>query len=93
MLNAAPGDCVGIARRNGRRWFLGGMNDEDARELKLPLRFLDTGTAYRAIIFTDVPGSRDAQRDVLEATSDSVLDIALEPRGSVAAIIEPVTTP
>ena len=69
------------------------MNDEDARELKLPLQFLDKGTAYRAIVFSDVPGSRDAQRNVVQATSASVLDVSLEPRGGVAAIIEPVTEP
>lgn len=93
VLKAAPGDCIVIARRNGRRWFLGGMNDEEPRKLKLPLQFLDKGTAYRAIVFSDVPGSRDAQRNVIQATADSVLDVSLESRGGVAAIIQPVPTP
>ena len=89
VLKAEPGDCVVIARRSGRRWFVGGMNDEEAREMKLPLQFLDKGTAYHAIVFSDVPGSRDAQRNVIQVTSESVLDASLEPRGGVAVMIEP----
>ncbi len=91
VLEAEPGDCVVIARRSGRRWFVGGMNDEQAREMKLPLQFLNKGSGYRAIVFSDVPGSRDAQRNVIQVTSDSVLDVSLEPRGGVAVMIEPVT--
>ena len=40
VLKAEPGDCVVIARRSGRAWFIGGMNDEDARQVELPLDFL-----------------------------------------------------
>ncbi len=93
VLKAKPGDCVVIARRRGRQWFIGGMNDEDARQVKLPLGFLDQGIPYRATVFSDVPGLRDAQREVIQATSTTVLDVALEPRGGVAVIIEPVATP
>ena len=93
VLEAAPGDCVVIARRSGRRWFIGGMNDEDARKLKLPLHFLNKGTAYRAIVLSDVTGSRDAKRDVIQVTSESTLDVAFEPRGGLAVIMEPATTP
>ena len=92
VLEAAPGDYVVITRRNGKRWFLGGMNDEKERKLKLPLQFLDKGTVYRAIVFSDLAGSRDARRDVIQATSDSVLDVALGPSGGLAVIIEPAAT-
>jgi alpha-glucosidase len=93
VLKAEPGDCVIIARRSGRRWFVGGMNDEDARQVKLPLDFLERDTPYRATVFTDVPGSRDARRAVIQATSSSVLEAALEPRGGLALIIEPSAAP
>ena len=93
VLEAEPGDCIVVARRSGQQWFVGGMNDEDARELKLPLQFLDKGIAYRAIVFSDVTGSRNARREVFQVTSESALDVALELRGGVAAIIEPVTAP
>ena len=93
VLAAEPGDCVVLARRSGPRWFLGGMNDEDPRRVRLPLGFLAQGTPYRATIFTDVPGARDAQRAVEQVTATSVLKVGLEPRGGLAAIIEPISAP
>ncbi|UCD52637.1 MAG: glycoside hydrolase family 97 N-terminal domain-containing protein [Phycisphaerales bacterium] len=93
VLKAEPGDCVVVARRSGRRWFVGGMNDEEARQVRLPLDFLEEGTPYRATVFTDVAGSRDARRTVIQATSTRVLEAALEPRGGVAIIIEPTAAP
>ncbi len=89
VLRAEPGDCVVIARRSGQRWFIGGMNDEDARTVKLAFDFLPKGPAYQAVVFSDVPGSRDAQRKVVPVTAASLLDVAMEPRGGLAVIVEP----
>ena len=93
VLRAEPGDCVVIARRSGRRWFIGGMNDEDARPIELPLDFLNERVPYRATIFSDVQGSRDARRTVMQATAADVLHVAMEPRGGLAVILEPTTAP
>jgi alpha-glucosidase len=93
VLKAEPGDCVVIARRRGRTWFVGGMNDEDARQVELSLDFLAEQVPYRATIFCDVQGSRDARRLVIQATRADTLYIAMEPRGGCALILEPVTTP
>lgn len=93
VLTAEPGDCVVIARRRDRRWFVGGMNDEEARQIKLPLDFLEKETAYRAVIFSDIPDSRDARREAIEVTSASVISAAMTPRGGVAIIIEPIARP
>lgn len=93
VLKAEPGDCIVTARKSGRRWFVGGMNDEDAREANLPLEFLENKTKYQAIVFSDVKGSRDTQRKVVPVTSTTVLGIAMEPRGGLAVIIEPTATP
>ena len=93
VLKAEPGDCVVIARRSGRRWFIGGMNDETARRVNLPLEFLAKGTPYRATLFTDTPGTRDARRELIQVTAATVLDIAMNPRGGLTAIIEPATAP
>jgi len=89
VLKAEPGDCVVIARRNGSRWFIGGMNDEEARELKLPLDFLKEGQKYQMTLFSDVKDSRDAQKKVTPVTSASVLDVAMNAKGGLAVIIEP----
>jgi alpha-glucosidase len=89
VLKAEPGDCVIIARRSGHRWFIGGMNDEVAHQVTLLLDFLDDATAYQATIFTDVPGSRDTQRKLIDVTSASSVSVTLASRGGVAMIIAP----
>ncbi len=66
------------------------MNDEDPREVKLPLDFLKNGRKYQATIFSDVKGSRDAQKKVISVTSATVLDAAMNAKGGLAVIIEPV---
>lgn len=93
VLKAEPGDCVVIARRNKQTWFIGGMNDEDARQMELPLDFLPEQVPHRVTIFCDVQGSRDAHRQVIRATGADTLYIAMEPRGGCALILEPVTAP
>jgi len=88
VLKAEPGDCVVMARRKGRQWFVGGMNDEDTRHVSLDLDFLEAGSTYRATLFTDVAGSRDTQRKVIHVTSASTLDVTLAPRGGVVMIFD-----
>ncbi len=90
MLKAEPGDCIVTARRNGNSWYIGGMNDEDPRNVRLQLDFLKKDEKYQATIFFDVEDSRDAQRDKISVTSTSVLDIAMNAKGGLALIIEPV---
>ncbi len=49
------GDFVTIARkdRNGEDWYLGSVTDEDAREVRVPLDFLDAGRTYLAEVYRD----------------------------------------
>ena len=39
--------------RGKPNWFLGGITDEEARTMTVPLSFLDTGRRYRAEIYRD----------------------------------------
>ena len=55
VLTAAIGDYVVIARRSGDDWFLGGITDEDARELDIELDFLDGDGTFAARVFADAP--------------------------------------
>jgi len=52
-LNSKIGEHVTIARKNGDRWFLGSISDENSRALHVPLSFLDGDYFYRARIFKD----------------------------------------
>ncbi len=54
---AVIGDYVAIARkdRNSTDWYLGVATDEEARQLDIPLDFLDADAEYTAQIYADAP--------------------------------------
>ncbi len=61
-LLAEPGDYIVIARRakedadagaSAQRWFIGGVTDENAREVELSLDFLTPGQKYVATVYAD----------------------------------------
>ena len=111
-LMAEPGDYVVIARQarkdgvgasafcNGADdvWFVGGVNDENAREVSFPLDFLKEGTEYEAVIYRDAPdadgvagmqedGSNPGQRYVVEKrrlTSADTLSVWMARSGGFA---------
>ena len=54
-LLAEPGDYIVTARQGKKsgNWFMGGVNDENARTLSVPLSFLENGKTYEATIYAD----------------------------------------
>ena len=74
-LLAEPGDYIVIARQAkvkeaGKEgdWFVGGVTDENARDLEFPLDFLEKGVKYTATIYADTPEA-DGIGDVKEQDS------------------------
>jgi alpha-glucosidase len=59
MLEGAVGDYAVVARKQRGRptWFLGGITDENGRDLNLSLDFLEPGSRYRAEIYRDGEGA------------------------------------
>lgn len=55
VLNGEVGDYVTIARkeRETGNWFVGGITDENARQVTIDFDFLDDGVEYEAIIYKD----------------------------------------
>ena len=55
VLNGEVGDYVTMARKDraGQDWYLGAITDEQPRELKVSLDFLDEGRRYTATIYRD----------------------------------------
>ena len=55
VLNGEVGDYVTIAReeRNTGNWFVGGITDEQEREVTVSFDFLEDGQSYEAIIYKD----------------------------------------
>jgi len=89
---AEIGKYIVTARQNrdNQDWFVGGMTDENARDISLKLDFLALGTTYKAIIYKDGP---DAEYDKnpypmtieqLVVNHDSVLKLHMAKSGGFA---------
>jgi alpha-glucosidase len=92
FLGGYPGDYVLLARRNGEQWFIGGMTNEDPREVSFELDFLDPGT-YRATIWKDAPDSGDfpanLEKSVGPVSDRETLSIHMERGGGFVLVLEP----
>ncbi|MDR2683304.1 MAG: glycoside hydrolase family 97 protein [Dysgonamonadaceae bacterium] len=53
VIDGAIGKYIVTARRSGDEWFVGAITNNDAREISIPLAFLDKGKKYIAKIYTD----------------------------------------
>ncbi len=81
------GKYVTIARRNGSDWFVGTITNNDARELKVPLDFLDKGEKYEASIYFDDPTVKTRTKvgiKRMKVNSSSVIDAGLKASGGQA---------
>ncbi len=96
VLDAAIGDYVVIARRNGDEWFLGSITDEEERALQVSLDFLAAGRRYQARIYRDGAGAHwetnpisvDVSTVVVGAEDTMTLELA--PGGGAAVYFAPV---
>ncbi|PWJ42118.1 glycoside hydrolase family 97 protein [Sediminitomix flava] len=52
-LNGEIGEFITVARRSDTAWFVGSITNEDKRELKISLDFLEEGKKYKAGIYAD----------------------------------------
>jgi alpha-glucosidase len=86
------GDFVAFARkdRNSADWYLGALTDENARELSMPLAFLDPDASYVAEIYRDGDDAhwKTAPYELIiedrEVTRDDVLELPLAAGGGAA---------
>ena len=93
VLHGKVGDYIVMARRRRDTWCIGGMTDEDARTLSVPLEFLGANQ-YAAHIFADAPDAGDYPDRVDEqrrtaVTSEDTLGLQMAPAGGYAAILVP----
>ena len=93
LLAGEVGAYALIARkdRNSRDWYVGGGTDEVARELELPLDFLERGRRYEAQIYADGPaadfrteGRSDIAISKRVVTSADRIAVYMGPGGGVA---------
>ena len=94
--NGEIGQYVTVARkeRNGDRWFIGSITNEEARTLRVSLDFLDADKSYRAIIYEDGPDADYEHNPYtmtirqLDVTSQHELILNLARSGGAAVRIE-----
>lgn len=88
LLAGRPGELVVFARRDGDRWFLGGIAAGLARRVTLDLDFLDDEGTYELRLVEDAADDELAVRQQTLAAGDHVtLDLVRD--GGFAAILTP----
>ncbi len=96
---AEIGDYIVTARRKGERWYVGAVNDENPRTLTLPLDFLESGNAYRAVLYADAPDAdyrtnpHAMEITTIDLAGGGELEINLRAGGGAALEIHPADDP
>ena len=92
VIHARIGCYAVIARRSGRRWFVGCMNAGKQRALDVPLGFLPAGTRYVAHIYSDDASAKTPTRVKVETRpvdSTTTLRVSIKAPGGVAIRLAP----
>ena len=78
-LAAEPGDYVVTARqaKGSGDWFVGGVTDENAREMTICFDFLEPGSRYVATIYSDAPDA-DGVNNTAETGSEACARYRIE---------------
>jgi hypothetical protein len=96
---AEIGDYIVTARRQASRWYVGAVNDENPRTLTVPLDFLESGKAYKAILYADAAdadyrSNPHAMRiEAIDLTGGGELELNLRAGGGAALEIHPAEDP
>jgi alpha-glucosidase len=89
-LDGKVAEYIAMARKKGETWYVGAMNNWNAREITIDLSFLGAGN-YQAEIFMDgINADKDAtdyKKKVLTVSAATKLVLPLGPGGGWAAII------
>lgn len=92
VIEGRPMENITIARRSGKDWYIGSITNWDARDVRVPLGFLDEGK-YTAEIYADAP---DAATNATHTTfttqtvdKSTVLDVKMVSGGGNAIWIHP----
>ena len=97
-LEAEPGDYLTVARKekNGERWFLGAITDENARNTEIKLDFLSPNKKYKAIIYQDGTDAdwknnpKSYEIKTIQVTSKSKIKLHLANGGGTAISFQPI---
>lgn len=82
------GESMALARRKGDIWYVGIINNEQARRLDLPLSFLGTGT-FTADIITDGTTPAALTRNRRTVTAGDRVALSLAGAGGAVLVLRP----
>ncbi|SMD06586.1 glycoside hydrolase family 97 catalytic domain-containing protein [Kibdelosporangium aridum] len=89
LVNGYPGETAVFARRNGERWFVGGIAVGGARTMTAPLNFLGPGPWLVETIRDN--GRSDVTRTSSRMSASDTLSVQVPANGGFAAVICPAT--
>ncbi|MCX2678660.1 glycoside hydrolase family 97 C-terminal domain-containing protein [Galbibacter sp. EGI 63066] len=87
VLDGRIGEYIITVRRSGDDWFIGGITNNDAREVELNFDFLEEGKKYVATIYEDDESINTRTQVSLtqkKLTSRSKITLSLKASGGVA---------
>jgi len=71
-IDGYPGKFITVARRSGKEWFVATVNNEEKRELSVPLNFLSDGE-YKITIYADAEDTNyKSNKETYQITSGQV---------------------
>lgn len=94
VINGRIGEYATVARRSGNEWFVGTINNSQARVLQIPLKFLAKGRRYIAHIYADSDAASTRTHVAVttrDVDADTVLNVSLHPAGGQAIWISPAS--
>jgi len=90
ILNGEIGNYITVARRSGNEWFVGAITNKQARQISIPMSFLEKGKKYTMIVYQDddtVQTNTKVGVSEKIVNSKSVLTFDLKASGGVALYI------
>lgn len=88
LLSGYPGRDVVLARRSGNRWYVAGINSENAaKKVKLELSFLD-GSGKALLLYDGADHSGFSSK--ITTVRPSIRTVHMKPYGGFVMVIEPV---
>lgn len=91
VLDASVSKYVTIARRKGTSWYVGTINDHEARDIQIPMHFLNEGN-YTATIYTDAAdvstNPNHVNKQTKQVSAKDVLTLHLAGGGGEVIVIE-----
>ncbi len=93
VIHGEIGKYITVARRNQENWFVGSITNTEARDLNVPLDFLDPEKKYEAVIYFDDPDVQTRTHVGIanqKVDSKTILNVKLPASGGQAILIKPI---